>query len=307
MTRLYIPHAQYFEQNETNEENITSYWNAERLIFTSKEVVMSAKSTFLVAILFAFCAIWAQGGLVINEIMYNSLGIDQEWIEFFNIVDSDVALDSSWILTDGEGWFNFPEIVVHPGEYMTVIVDTALEGDSIMIHFEPDVDATGHNIKLANTGDDVILLQVIDGDTFVVDSVTYSPDWVPESDGDGPSMERIDPYGEPNDPANWAASVFDWGTPGAANPVREKFTKPATININTRPNPFNESCEIKIVSQKPGCVKIIDIAGKEIAVWQLVPGVNSLVWTPTDNPSGLYIIAVNNGTENISSSIIFLQ
>jgi len=63
---------------------------------------------------------------------------------------------------------------------------------------------------LINTGDTVA---ITDGNT-IVDSVTYDDTW--GGDGDGTSLERIDPQGPSNDQSNWTSEPQN-GTPGSAN------------------------------------------------------------------------------------------
>ena len=266
---------------------------------------------FLVA-LFTLGAVlcWGQGELAINEIMYNSLGVDQEWVEFKNLVYGDVYLDSTWILTDGEGDFNFPEIVVRGGEFLTVIVDTAWEGDSVVIHFTPDVDATGNNIKFANTGDDVILLHIVGTDTIVVDSVTYNPNWASASNGGGPSLERINAFCCSNDSTNWGACFWDWGSPEMENTltgIDEKALIPRTLKISAEPNPFNAACAIQIYSGSPATARILDVLGKTISYRSLTLGTTSIVWEAETAPSGVYFLSVWNKSEHLAIPIMLVR
>ncbi len=63
---------------------------------------------------------------------------------------------------------------------------------------------------LTDNGDTVT---VTDG-SAIVDSVTYDDGW--GGDGDGTSLERIDPQGSSNDEDNWTSGPVN-GTPGSAN------------------------------------------------------------------------------------------
>jgi hypothetical protein len=55
----------------------------------------------------------------------------------------------------------------------------------------------------------------------MIDSVDYesSSPWPTEPRNQGPSLERVDPNGEPNDPLNWKASNEKYGTPGDTNSI----------------------------------------------------------------------------------------
>jgi len=71
-----------------------------------------------------------------------------------------------------------------------------------------DDDKIGN--QLINNGDTVA---ITDG-SATVDSVTYDNSW--GGDGDGTSLERIDPQGSSNDEDNWQSGPQN-GTPGSAN------------------------------------------------------------------------------------------
>jgi hypothetical protein len=51
------------------------------------------------------------------------------------------------------------------------------------------------------------------------DTLTYFDwhKWPAWADGNGPSLERIDPFGVADPPLNWGASQLSGGTPGALN------------------------------------------------------------------------------------------
>src|SRR5204862_6333390 len=67
--------------------------------------------------------------------------------------------------------------------------------------------------KLANSGEKISLF---DSHNILVLSVDYQPagGWPTAAAGGGYSIEIIDPNGDPDDPANWRASVAVNGTPG---------------------------------------------------------------------------------------------
>ncbi len=165
-------------------------------------------SILCVAVVFAA----SPGDIVVNEIMYNGpeSGTDNEWVELYNTTAGTIVLDSVWQLTDGEGEFHFMGASIPADGYLTVKVN---ENASVPFPFTPDVDASGFGIALGNSSDQVVLLE----GTTVIDSVSYLDDW--GADGDGPSLERIDPSGPSNSSTNWGASTVDGGTPGAENSI----------------------------------------------------------------------------------------
>ena len=165
-------------------------------------------SILCVAVVFAA----SPGDIVVNEIMYNGpeSGTDNEWVELYNTTAGTIALDSTWQLTDGEGTFDFLGTSIPADGYLTIKVN---ENATVPFPFTPDVDASGFGIALGNSSDQIIL---VEGDV-VIDSVSYLDDW--GADGDGPSLERIDPAGPSNSSTNWGASTVDGGTPGAENSI----------------------------------------------------------------------------------------
>src|SRR5207248_3758877 len=73
--------------------------------------------------------------------------------------------------------------------------------------------SSGYSGKLDNAGEQVILAGPV-GETlqnFIYDD---NAPWPAEADGNGPSLEIIDPLGDPGDPVNWRASLVNGGTPG---------------------------------------------------------------------------------------------
>ena len=151
--------------------------------------------------------------LVINEIMYNSFGVDEEWIELYNNTDQTIDLEN-WQVCDNSA--TNPHIVIPAGysvapySYFTISITT---GGAFP--FTPDYDGTG-NFGLNNTGDAV---RVWNANYLLVDIVTFLDvdPWPTEPDGGGPSLALIHPDLDNSLAANWKASNEDNGTPGAIN------------------------------------------------------------------------------------------
>lgn len=167
----------------------------------------------LLMLLTAFAAFAASpGDIVVNEIMYNGpeSGTDNEWFELYNNTYGPIELDSNWSAIDGEGAYIFDGVIIGGGEYLTVKVN---ENGTEPFPFTPDIDASGFGIAFGNSSDDVIIFEGM----IIIDSVSYLDDW--GADGDGPSLERIDPLGPSTSSSNWAPSIPDGGTPGAENSI----------------------------------------------------------------------------------------
>jgi len=100
-----------------------------------------------------------------------------------------------------------------------------------------DVYGTVNNLlqwtgkSLNNGGDEIVL---IDKNGITVDSVQYDNElpWPLEPDGNGPSLELIEPTLDNAEASNWQASDAlnaPWGTPGQINSVHPSVTHPPVI------------------------------------------------------------------------------
>jgi len=152
--------------------------------------------------------------LRITEIMYNPPGGDiHEFIELRNTGGQVVDLDN-WSF---EGiTFGFP-----PGSFINAGATLVLANNGNPTSFAaryPGVIVAGYySGSLANGGERIALKNAA-GVTIV--SVVYHDNagWPTAADGEGSSLELIDPTGASSDPANWQASAAN-GSPGQPNPV----------------------------------------------------------------------------------------
>lgn len=178
--------------------------------------------------------------IVINELHYNPPGSGDatEFIEFYNT--SAAAIDmSGWRMSDGVT-FTFPAGAIIPANGFLVLVKNtsafAAAYPTVANVYGP-YDPT----SLANEGERVALS---DNAGNLITEVTYddAPPWPIAPDGDGPSLELINPALDGNDPASWAASRVTGGTPGATNSVfvdeafaftvsREPLSPPSASNV----------------------------------------------------------------------------
>ncbi len=152
--------------------------------------------------------------LVINEIMYNSIGTDEEWVELYNNTDQPISLEN-WKINDDNG--THTPIVIPAGlsvaayDYFTVEVAT---GGAFP--FTPDYDGSGAGLALGNGGDAV---RLYNADGILIDIVEYddgSP-WPTSPDGDGPTLSLISPDLDNALAESWKASNQENGTPNAIN------------------------------------------------------------------------------------------
>ena len=191
--------------------------------------------------------------VVISEIMYHPHHVApapeikaREWIELFNAGDTPAHL-SHWRLSDGVEYV-FPDVVLKPGEYLVVAADP-----NVFSTRHPDVVNVvgGWTGWLSNSGERVTLVDDVGG---VMNEVRYADEgdwavrelgpvelnhrgwqWSEQTDGEGRSLELIS-VAMPNESGqNWAASLMDEGTPGAANSVAVDNIAPMILNARHSP------------------------------------------------------------------------
>jgi len=154
--------------------------------------------------------------IVFSEINYNSAdNFDVgDWIELHNYGNDAIDL-ANFVFRDGgnieddEPGFTLPAYVLQPGEYVVLV-----ESAASFATFFPGVSnvVEGWDYGLGGGGDTLALYDPI-GD--IVDLLEYddkSP-WPEEPDGDGATLELIDPLLDNTLPSSWAASQGN-GTPG---------------------------------------------------------------------------------------------
>lgn len=119
---------------------------------------------------------YPEKSILINEIMYDPLTGDQEWVEIINNSEFEINLYNWKILDNLEDEIKGVEanILLNPGAYIVLGED-----DISGILFQDDFPG------LNNSGDNLFLLDPVNK---IIDNVIYVDDW---GSGDGFSLERI--------------------------------------------------------------------------------------------------------------------
>jgi len=172
----------------------------------------------LLAIFMLASIVSAQADIVINEIMYNSPGYDNEWIELYNMDYTSFSLEGFTMRDNDEAHslLEFPTGASIPAcGYYTIAIYH--DSNAATFPFTPDYNATGICTWNLSNNSDVIYL--FDADGNVWDEVGFfdTAPWPTAPDGNGPSLELINPILDNSLGVNWQASEADGGTPGAAN------------------------------------------------------------------------------------------
>jgi len=137
-------------------------------------------------------------GLRITELMYHAPGGSRfDYIELQNI--SEVPINLNGVRLAGGIKFTFPDLQLGAGEYVLVVSDmSAFNGSSVNIAGE-------YEGNLSNEGEDIIVKLAWPLEAAIL-RFKYSNQWYPATDGQGRSLEIIDPAAHPvtwNESASW--------------------------------------------------------------------------------------------------------
>ena len=236
--------------------------------------------------------------IVINEINYNSADDydTQDWVELANNGSGAINL-SGWQFKDEDDShvFVIPEqTILENGAFIVLAEDTAIFNE-----FFPGTGPVVGNLNFGFSGGGE-LIRLYDANGVFIDQVTYDDDdpWPAEADGEGPTLELINPSFDNSLPESWNYSSNLYGTPGVENSIYQSLH---TVNIlpvpsdyvlrQNYPNPFNPRTVIQyeIPTQGRVTITIYDILGREVV--RLVdavqgPGYKAITWGGK-NESGL--------------------
>jgi hypothetical protein len=148
--------------------------------------------------------------LRITEIMYNPIGGDAyEYIELQNV--GSLALNVGSYSLEGVTYTFPPNTIIAPGQ-IVVLASDASPG-SWATRYPGVTPFAFFGGRLDNGGEK---LAIRDPEENPVYSVDYNDEngWPTTPDGGGYSLQIVDVFGDPDDPANWRASDAPNGTPG---------------------------------------------------------------------------------------------
>jgi hypothetical protein len=142
-------------------------------------------------------------------------GEDLEFIELMNVGSQTINLAGVQITQFGETPYTFASRFLAPGERIVVARDPAVF--QTVYGTEINLASTGYGgANLSNGGERIALFGPLGEELqdFVFDDEVP---WPTSPDGEGYSLQIIDPMGDASDPANWRASLHIGGSPGAAD------------------------------------------------------------------------------------------
>ncbi|TWU43605.1 Inner spore coat protein H [Rubripirellula tenax] len=149
--------------------------------------------------------------VVINELHYNPLDGQAEFIELYNNSNESIDL-SGWTIDGIDLTIGYGTVLL--ADQYVVFTDNAIQfksqyGGNIFV-------GSQYSGGLSGGGETITLLDV---NGSVVDQVAYddAAPWATEPDGGGSSLALVNPNSDNNVATNWVASEQLGGTPGFAN------------------------------------------------------------------------------------------
>ena len=265
----------------------------------------------------------SSGTTVINEINYNSSDDynSDDWVELINPGETEIDI-SDWILKDDDNSHGYTipdETVIQPNNYLVLVKDMDLFSSSY-----PDINNVigPFDFSLSGGGDQV---RIFDNAGVLIDSVQYDDidPWPVEPDGNGPTLELINPTLDNLLSESWAAST-DNGTPGAQNSTYDNLSSDLISIIPENfylypsyPNPFNPITTISfdipntvVGTMNASSLHVFNIKGQRIETLineAMKPGRHNIQWHPTNISSGVYFLQFKYGEEVITQKITFMK
>ncbi|TWU51777.1 DUF4347 domain-containing protein [Rubripirellula reticaptiva] len=192
--------------------------------------------------------------IVINELHYNPLDGDAEFLELYNASATESVDLSGWTI-DAVGLKIEFGTVILPGQH---IVFTDNFSRFTTQHGGNPFVAQQYDGGLSGGGE---LVELVDLSGNVVDAVDYddAAPWVTEPDGNGFSLSLIDPALDNNVATNWVASSQINGTPGLANDSSQQTT---SVKIFAAGTSGNEILTLEVAGSQVATFKLSDFGGQ---------------------------------------------
>ena len=234
---------------------------------------------------------------VINELLYKSSDLTQDWLELHN--PHSAALDlSPWEICEDGDCLALEGLTLAPDSYLVIAQDI----EAFQAHYGTEINAIGGlPFGLNSSGEQVVAIRP---DLGLVDVVEYDNGnpW-PEVLLEGTSIQLTNPDLDNAQGENWFAAV-DVATPGAINSDEgasvQELTQEATLAVF--PNPFSEVVALQFDAPTGGTAswRLVDLSGKEALRGSATihAGANTVLLSPqntpalADLPANLYVLEV---------------
>ena len=259
------------------------------------------------------CLLPQQGDLTLSEINYHpdTLTNNGDWIELFNggLTSLDIG---GWILKDDNpaNSYILPQGTNIPaGTYLVICEDTSLFRsvyplvNNFIGPFGFGLGNGGGKIRLYNPH----WVEAI--------SMEYSDNlpWPQLPDGNGYTLEVVNPFGDLSDPNNWVEGC-PLGSPGQAytppcNPLgfypESGSSEKEKDGIKIYPNPFSESLTIEVGSEicrrtQDFRVEMMDLTGRKVQQFES-KGTCSFTINRFNLTAGIYIAKISTDNQILAT------
>ena len=190
-------------------------------------------------------------GLIISEIMYNAPSANSnqlEFIEIYNNSSATIALGGLKVKDESNFTFEFEALNIAAGGIVLLATDKTSADAFYGVSF---IDMPqGISNALGNGGE---LLQILNSEGNVISQVEYddATPWPLSPDGNGPSLELLNPNGNLNDGTNWAPATNLVGQSLGL----DVFASPGTFTPSTTSN-LAFASETTIANENDGTEQI---------------------------------------------------
>ena len=260
----------------------------------------------------------AQGDILFNEVLFNPLPGDPDYLELYNSSQKVIDASRLQIITINDASGDKSEAVpvsdeercILPGEYYAITTDTKRISER---YFSTDPDHLFETGSLPTMSDDKGHLILYNRELDKIDELLYTDGmhYSLLSTHEGVALEKTDPRNKSDETSNWhsATESSGWGTPGAPNSVFVEMPSSSdkVILSSSKISPDNDGNEdfLTIMMNLKGngnvvSVMVFDEAGnyvRKVASNLFAGAEASIIWDGTaDNGSmvdtGIYIILI---------------
>ena len=260
--------------------------------------------------------------IVINEINYNSADNEfdpDDWVELYNPTSETISI-GLWEFKDenDDHVFTIAEDVSLAADQYLVLCNNTVSFTALF----PDVENYVGDLGFGLSGGGE-LIRLFDSSGVLVDAVEYddSDPWPEEPDGNGPTLELINPNVDNALAENWSASS-GYGSPGSLNSSYmsnedEVLTSTEFILNNNYPNPFNPVTTISYTLPQAALVRmtIYDLLGRQVKSLlheYQTPGFKSLQWNATNDlgrpvAAAVYLYMIQAGEFTQTKKMVLLK
>ncbi len=242
--------------------------------------------------------------LVITEINYHSSDAADagDWFECKNQTGTDISL-GGWTIRDEkeEHVFMVPQGTDIPSGGYLVFCENSSQFDARHPGVLNRIGDLGFGL---DNGGDIIRLYAPDGTLQF--SLCYDDEgsWPTDPDGNGYTLEILDPALNVNDPVNWFAGC-PGGSPGVAyDPECASAVDPAPIGIplNLYPNPAEDFVGVQVPESYSGLIILQDLCGRILREMKMEGQNGSLDLAGLS--AGLYVVVGNTNGVMVAKKLV---